>query len=105
MDKLSFGKRVAQARKQQNITAEQLSNMCDHNAVFLRQIESGVRLPSLPTFIEICNALAVSPDRLLQDQLVRNDLDMLEGIAKKAAHLSPRDLKKLDAMIDTLFSE
>jgi transcriptional regulator with XRE-family HTH domain len=74
MDSKSFGKRLNQVRKDRGLTAEQLSEQCHVNAVYLRQIEGGSKFPSLPIFIDLCNALRISPNYLLQDMLVDNEL-------------------------------
>ncbi|WP_081640346.1 helix-turn-helix transcriptional regulator [Eubacterium sp. 14-2] len=47
MEKRVFGQKINYIRKSQKITSEQLAEMCDVNAGHIRQIESGIRLPSL----------------------------------------------------------
>ena len=37
-------------------------------------------MPSLPVFIDICNALHVSPDYLLQDELEENEVSKIHAI-------------------------
>ena len=71
MEKNGFGKRINLVRKDRNLTAEQLSELCNINATYLRQIEGGVKIPSLPVFIDICKFLKISPDYLLQEELGR----------------------------------
>ena len=63
MEKSTFhlGKRINLARKDRGLTAERLSELCSINATYLRQIEGGAKIPSLPVFIDLCNALEVSP--------------------------------------------
>ena len=41
MDKITFGGRINIARKEQEITGEKLAELCNINATYLRQIESG----------------------------------------------------------------
>ena len=71
MEKSTFylGKRINLARKDRGLTAEKLSELCSINATYLRQIEGGAKIPSLPVFIDLCNALEVSPAYLLQDSV------------------------------------
>ncbi len=69
MDKLALGKRINSARKEKGLTSEKLAELCDVNATYIRQIETGARSPSLSLFILLCNKLHVSPDTLLADQL------------------------------------
>lgn len=61
----TLGKRLNKIRKLKGITSEKLSELCDVNAVHIRLIESGNRMPSLSLLIKICNVLEVSADYLL----------------------------------------
>ena len=83
MEKNGLGKRINAVRKDRGLTADRLSEMCNINATYLRQIEGGVKMPSLPVFIDICKALKISPDYLLQDELEEKyhpgDRSTLEG--------------------------
>lgn len=88
MEKNGLGKRINTVRKSRGMTAEKLSEMCNINATYLRQIEGGVKMPSLPVFTDICNALKISPDYLLQDQLEGNEISTIreiEALWKEAA--------------------
>ena len=61
MDKKLLGKRINIARKERGWTSERLSEACNINATYLRQIESGAKVPSLQVFVLLCEALKVSP--------------------------------------------
>lgn len=43
MDKKAFGSRLRQARKDRGLTSEKLSELCNINATYLRQIEGGTK--------------------------------------------------------------
>jgi len=73
MDTKSFGKRLKVARKNKNLTAENLSEKIELSSKSIWQIEGGQRGTSLSTFVRICNALEVSPEFLLQDSLTYCD--------------------------------
>ena len=64
-----MGEKIKKARKDRGFTGERLSEMCNINPVYMRQIEAGKKVPSLPVFASICNALGASPDYLLSDSL------------------------------------
>ena len=66
MDKKLLGRRINLARKDKGLTSEKLSEACNINATYLRQIEAGSRSPSLPMFISICEHLSVSPSYVLR---------------------------------------
>lgn len=77
MERIGLGKYINIVRKDRGLTSDRLSELCNINATYLRQIESGVKIPSLPVFIDICNALKISPDYLLQDDLEENEVTKL----------------------------
>lgn len=57
MDKKLLGKRINTARKERGWTSERLSEACNINATYLRQIEAGTKVPSLQVFVLLCEAL------------------------------------------------
>ena len=94
MDKKAFGKRVRVARQRVRLSTDRLSELCDCSPVSIRQIESGVRLPSLPKLLSLCNALRISPNDLLAPELsfpieekVKSELDERE---EYISHLTTR---------------
>ena len=80
MEQSKLGKRINEVRKARGLTADKLSELCTINATYMRQIEGGAKMPSLPVFIDICNALHVSPDYLLQDELEENEVSKIQAI-------------------------
>ena len=86
-------------RKERGWTSERLSEICNINATYLRQIESGAKTPSLQVFVALCEALKVSPTYLLADSLPcaeSQDLDALLTLCRKA---TPKQLNMITAMI------
>lgn len=79
-ERKNLGKRINQARKDRGITSDKLSELCNINATYLRQIEGSGKTPSLPVFISICNALKVSANFLLQDELDVSEISRIEEI-------------------------
>lgn len=69
MDRTGLGSRIKSARRGKGLTGEKLSELCNINATYLRQIEGGTKTPSLPMFVELCRQLNVSPSYLLADSL------------------------------------
>lgn len=99
-DKL-LGRRINAARKDRGITSERLSELCNINDTYMRQIESGAKIPSLPVFVTICKELRVSPSYLLADVLEGSgatDLDELTDLLKNA---TPSQIRMMTAMIRT----
>lgn len=99
MDKKLLGKRLNTARKDRKLTSEKLAEACNINATYLRQIEGGTKLPSLPVFVTICRELKVSPSYLLADALEGSgaqDMDVLFELWEKA---TPAQIRTITAMI------
>ncbi|MDC7289147.1 helix-turn-helix domain-containing protein [Blautia schinkii] len=94
-----LGKRINEVRKDRQLTAEQLSEICSINATYLRQIEGGVKVPSMPVFLSICKALKISPDYLLQDELEENEISTIREIAELWKEASPSKQELVFAMI------
>ena len=53
MEGKGLGRRINMVRKDRRFTADRLSELCNINATYLRQIEGGIKVPSLPVFINI----------------------------------------------------
>lgn len=99
MDKKLLGRQINRARKDRGLTSEKLSEACNVNATYLRQIESGARTPSLPMFVSLCRELKVSPSYLLIDVLPDTeirDMDMLLELWQTA---TPKQIKIITAMV------
>lgn len=99
MDKKLLGKRINTARKDRGWTSERLSEACNINATYLRQIESGAKTPSLQVFVTLCSTLNVSPTYLLADNLnltESQDLDSLLALCRSA---TPKQMNMIVAMV------
>ena len=65
----SVGERIKKYRQERELTQERLAELCDLSTNFISIIECGKKRPSLDTFAKIANALNVSADMLLEDEL------------------------------------
>ena len=64
-----FGRRLREVRKGLKVTSDKLGFACGVNPVFIRQIEAGTRVPSVPVFVKICDSLQISPAYLLGNEV------------------------------------
>lgn len=99
MEKKLIGRRINTARKDRGLTGEKLAEACNINATYLRQIESGTKIPSLPVFVTLCTELKVSPSYLLVDVLsegVDQGEDVLYELLSKA---TPNQTRMIAAMV------
>ena len=71
LDYQSIGNRIKIARIRKNMTQETLAEKAGFSVVHISNIENGHTKLSLEAIVNIANALAVSADDLLCDNLVR----------------------------------
>lgn len=102
MEGKGLGKRINMVRKDRRFTADRLSELCNINATYLRQIEGGTKVPSLPVFINICNALKISPDYLLQDSLTDNEVSRIRELTELWESTLPSQQEIAAAMIQAV---
>ena len=72
VDYEAVGLRVKKLREKAGLTQEELANKADISIRFVSNIENGSRKMSLETVINIANALSISVDDLLCDNIVRS---------------------------------
>ena len=94
-----MGERLKAARKDKELTGERLAEQCHINATYLRQIEAGRKIPSLPVFITLCNELSVSPTYVLQDSLAVHELSDFSILSNLWLVASPHQIELITAMI------
>lgn len=99
MDKKLLGKRINTARKDRKLTGEKLAEACNINATFLRQIESGTKIPSLPVFVTICNELKASPSYLLADALTTSDARDMDILFEMMNKVTPTQMRMITAIV------
>ena len=99
MDKKLLGKRINTARKERGWTSERLAEACSINATYLRQIEAGTRIPSLPVFVSLCEALNVSPTYLLIEVLPQQGNQDMDALLELLQNATPKQLNMMVSMI------
>lgn len=99
MDKKAFGKNVNKARKDRGITSEKLSELCNLNATYIRQIEAGTKIPSLPVFVLLCKNLKVSPSYLLSETLEDCEIQEMDTLIELWQNATPSQIKLISAMV------
>ena len=69
IDYISLGARIKYYRTQKHLTQDELADLANLSKSLISYIESGDKSPSLEAFISIANALEISSDELLVDNL------------------------------------
>lgn len=106
VDKAELGKKLREACNKAGLTQEALAEKADIGVMYLGEIERGVKMPSMRIFIKLIEALDVSADYILRDELPSGKEYVLNEVTEKIAVLTPQQRKGaveiLDAYIRTL---
>lgn len=65
----NLGKRIREERTKLRFTQEQLAEIAEVNESYIGQVERGEKNPSLETVVSVANALGVTVDYLLQEEV------------------------------------
>jgi len=99
MDKKLLGRQINRARKDRGFTSEKLSEACNINATYLRQIESGAKAPSLPVFVSLCRELKGSPSYLLVEVLPDSECGDMDVLLELWQTAMPTQIKIISSMV------
>ena len=106
MDKVELGMKLREARNKAGFTQEQLAEKADIGVMYLGEIERGVKMPRMKIFIKLIEALDISADYILRNELPSGKEYVLDEITEKLASLTPKQRKAavdiLDAFIKNL---
>jgi len=100
VDKKTLGGRIREARKNANLTQETLAEKADIGAIYLGEIERGLKMPSVSVFVKIVEALEVSADYLLRDAVSSGKVYVLDEIMKKMEEFTPKQRKTVSDILD-----
>ena len=100
MDKHLLGNRIKVVRAEKGYTQSELAQLAGISNVYLGEIERGMKMPSLNSFIKIVQALAVSADDLLRDELPSGERYIYDELTVKLKGLTPKQRKTAADMLD-----
>lgn len=100
MDKAALGKRLRDIRQKKGYTQQALAEIAGIGNVYLGEIERGLKMPSLNIFIKLIEALDVSADYLLRDELTSGKEYIFDEITQKLNNLSPKQRKTAADILD-----
>lgn len=85
-----MGKNISLTRNKNLLTQEQLAEKIDVSTVFISQIETAVRKPSLETIFKISNALNTTIDALIGNESLQSNYDEIAKLlsGKNAVELN-----------------
>lgn len=100
MDKSTLGKKLREARQKKGYTQHTLAEMADIGDVYMGEIERGLKMPSLNIFIKLIEALDVSADYILRDELTSGKEYIYDKITQKLKNLTPKQRKTAADILD-----
>ena len=106
MERAALGKRIREARVKKGCTQQDLADQAEIGVVYISEIERGIKMPSLETFIRIVEALEISADYVLRDELSSGKEYICMEITEKLLPLTPNQRKTatdiLNAYLDNI---
>lgn len=100
MEKVALGQRLREVRQSKGYTRQILAEQAGTGEVYLGEIERGLKMPSLNTFIRIVEALDISADYLLRDELTSGKTFVFDEITQKLKSLTPKQRKTASDILD-----
>ncbi len=88
MEKEALGCKIREARKLRGYTQKALAETAQIGEVYLSEIERGMKMPSMNIFIRIVEALDISADYVLRDELTSGQEYICCEILEKLKDLS-----------------
>ena len=104
MEKTALGQRIRESRIEKGYTQQALANKAEIGLMYLGEIERGIKMPSLSVFIKIVDALDVSADYVLRDELPSGKEYICTEITKKLLILTPNQRKTASDILNAYIS-
>ena len=98
---VQIGKHIGEIRKRRGLSQQKLSEIIDKSPTYVSYIEGGLKCMSLDTFVSIANALQVSADELLKDNIENNIKVANHEFASLIADCSEYEKRVLLSMLKT----
>jgi len=93
LEKVALGRRIRESRISKGYTQQELADRAEIGVVYISEIERGVKMPSLNSFVKIIDALDVSADYVLRDELPSGKEYVCTEITEKLLVLTPGQRK------------
>ena len=100
MDKSALGKKIREARLNKKLTQQKLAETAQIGEMYLGEIERGTKMPSLKIFIKIIEALDVSADYILRNELPAGEKYIYDELTEKLKGLTPKQRKTASDLLD-----
>lgn len=88
---------MKEKRQELGLSRQDVSEICNMHEGYVKQIETGSKLPALPLLLKICETLHTSPNYLFEFSEDKDVQDVLELLYT----LTPEQLKAVKHMISS----
>jgi transcriptional regulator with XRE-family HTH domain len=106
LEKVEMGKQIREERLKKGYTQQEVAEKANICVMYLSEIERGIKMPSLNSFVQIIEALEVSADYILRGELTSGQAYIYDEITQKLKDLTPAQRRTaadiLDAYIKNL---
>ncbi len=100
---MDIGKRVKELRKEYNMTADELANLCNVSQPVISKLENGHRVPDVPTLKKICEVFNITlADFFAPENLSKPVEDNLKELLNNAKGLNSEQIKSLNNFLRTI---
>lgn len=86
-DRDALGGRIREYRLKAGMTQDNLAEKIGMSTVHISHVENGYTSVSMDCFLDVCNALEVTPNDLLLGQFVQHGVGDIEGLSEENAIL------------------
>lgn len=100
MEKSALGRKLRDARLRKGYTQQALAEKAEIGNVYLGEIERGLKMPSLNSFIRLITALDISADYILREELPSGREYIFDEITQKLKNLTPKQRKTAADILD-----
>ena len=106
MDFINVGKKIKTKRVALSLNQAQLAENVDLSTDYISKLERGERIPKLPSFVKILNALDLSADEVLSEHVGKSYVSRMSNYIDRIGTLpvneQNRIYKLLDAYLDKM---
>lgn len=89
MEKTALGQKIREVRVSKGYTQQSLAHRAQIGVMYLGEIERGLKMPSMNIFVKLVEALEVSADYVLRDEVSSGCGFVCDDIAWKLRDLTP----------------
>lgn len=100
LERAALGNRIRESRISKGYTQQYLADRAEIGVVYISEIERGIKMPSLNVFIKIIDALGVSADYVLREELTSGKEYIYDELTQKLKNLTPKQRKSAADILD-----